>query len=205
MILVLATANRDKGEEIRSILGRSELQLSLLSEYPHIVLPPETGLTYQENAAIKATTAASGIHEWALGDDSGLEIAALDGAPGIYSARFAGENVGYTDNRKKVLDLLGNAPREKRGAKFVCTIALSDPTGKVRIIAEGICEGEIAPFETGDGGFGYDPIFYLPQYGKTFAALTPDEKNQVSHRGKAIRKAVEMLYREINEFTPPTQ
>jgi len=193
MILALATANRDKGKEIKSMIGMQGLQLRHLSDYPHIVLPPETGLTYLENAAIKATTVSKAVHEWALGDDSGLEIAVLNGAPGLYSARFAGENASYADNRKKVLDLLGHLHKEKRGAKFVCTIVLSDPAGNVAVTAEGVCEGEITDAETGEGGFGYDPIFYLPQYGKTFAELTPDEKNKISHRGKAIRKAIEML------------
>jgi len=193
MTLVLATANRDKGEEIKAIIAPQRLPLRLLSDYPDITLPPETGLTYLENAEMKASTVARAVHEWAMGDDSGLEIAALNGDPGLYSARFAGENVGYADNRKKVLDLLGDIPKEKRGAKFVCTIVVADPSGKVAIIAEGICEGEITYSEAGQGGFGYDPIFYLPQYGKTFAELTPDEKNEVSHRGKAIRKAMEMF------------
>ena len=198
MILVLATANQDKGAEIQSIIGPQGLQIRHLSDYP-IVLPPETGLTYFENAAIKATTVSKAIHEWALGDDSGLEIAALHGDPGLYSARFAGENVGYADNRKKVLDLLGHLPQEKRGAKFVCTIVLSDPTGNVVVTAEGVCEGEITNAETGEGGFGYDPIFYLPQYGKTFSELTQDEKNRVSHRGKAIRKAIAILLSKVRD------
>jgi XTP/dITP diphosphohydrolase len=193
MILVLATANKDKGKEISSILGALPgVNLRLLSDYPHITLPPETGLTYRENAQIKATTVAKVTGEWALGDDSGLEIAALDDAPGLYSARYAGENVTYADNRKKVLALLKGVPDEKRQARFICTIVISDPDGNVEV-AEGICPGKINLAETGDGGFGYDPIFYLPQYGKTFSELTQDEKNKVSHRGAALRAAIAIL------------
>ncbi len=194
MMLILATANKDKGKEISSILGvLPDIRLRLLSDYPHITLPPETGLTYRENAEIKATTVAKAAGEWALGDDSGLEIAALNGEPGLYSARYAGENVSYADNRKKVLDLLKNIPDEKRQARFICTIVISDPDGNVAGVAEGLCEGKIALVETGEGGFGYDPIFYLPQYGKTFSELTQDEKNRVSHRGNALRATIAIL------------
>ncbi len=131
-----------------------------------------------------------------MGDDSGLEIDGLNGAPGLYSARFAGDRASYADNRKKVLDLLNDLPDEKRRARFVCTMALADPAGHVEVV-EGICEGQMTRHETGQGGFGYDPIFYLPQYGKSFAELSPVEKNQVSHRGKALRAVIEILKEKL--------
>jgi len=195
MVLVLATANRDKGKEIAAILSEEcDWPMRLLSDYPQVTLPPETGSTYRENAVIKAVTVAKATGEWALGDDSGLEIEALGGAPGLYSARFAGEDVTYADNRKKVLDLLGDLPLEKRNARFVCTVAIASPSSDVDVV-EGVCEGQIACVETGQGGFGYDPIFYLPQYGKTFGELSPSDKNRISHRGNALRAALGVLRR----------
>ncbi len=194
MRLILATANRDKGKEIDSILnGALNLDLVTLSDFPDVQLPPETGLTYQENAILKATVVAKSFKEWALGDDSGLEIDALNGAPGLYSARFAGENVSYADNRKKVLDLMENVPDTKRQARFICTIAIANPNGEVEGIVEGVCEGKIARVESGGNGFGYDPLFYLLELGKTFAELTHAQKNKVSHRGVALQKAIDIL------------
>lgn len=197
MILVLATENQDKGKEIASMIHAGiDLTVRTLSDYSDFRLPPETGATYRENAILKAATVAKRFSEWALGDDSGLEIDPLNGAPGLYSARFAGENVSYADNRKKVLDLLGDLPGAKRSARFICTVAIANPDGVVEVV-EGICEGRIACHEAGGSGFGYDPIFYLPEYGKTFAELSPSEKNQISHRGKALRAAMAFLQKRL--------
>ena len=199
MILVLATENKDKGREIASIIdGQIHLTLRFITDYPGLTLPAETGATYKENAILKAKTVAEATSQWAMGDDSGLEIEALNGAPGLYSARFAGEQASYADNRKKALALLGDLPDEKRRARFVCTIALADPYGVCSVV-EGVCEGRITHVEAGEGGFGYDPIFYLPHLGKTFSESTRDEKNHVSHRGIAIRAAIEIL----KEARPP--
>jgi XTP/dITP diphosphohydrolase len=193
VILVLATENRDKGAEIGSIVrDQLDVDIRLLSDYLALTLPPETGTTYRENAIVKAVFAAKKTGEWAMGDDSGLAIDALNGAPGLYSARFAGESVSYADNRKKVLALLGDLPNEKRKARFVCTIAIANPEGEVGIV-EGVCDGWIANHDTGQGGFGYDSIFCIPPDGKSFASLSPEEKNQISHRGKAVRAAAEFL------------
>jgi XTP/dITP diphosphohydrolase len=171
VVLVLATENRHKAEEIRSILkGGIQLELRTLADFPGVKLPPETGATYRENAVQKARAAADATGHWAMGDDSGLEVAALGGAPGLYSARFAGEGVTYADNRKKLLDALGDLPDEKRGAAFVCTIAISSPKGEIDVV-KGVCEGSITRSEAGGGGFGYDPIFFIPAYRKTFAEL----------------------------------
>jgi XTP/dITP diphosphohydrolase len=197
VVLVLATENRHKAEEIRSILkGGIELELRTLADFPGVKLPPETGATYRENAVQKARAAAEATGHWAMGDDSGLEVAALGGAPGLYSARFAGEGVTYADNRKKLLDALGDLSDEKRGAAFVCTIAISSPKGEIDVV-EGACEGRIARSEAGGGGFGYDPIFFIPAYRKTFAELPAAEKNKISHRARAVGAAMEILRKKM--------
>jgi len=219
MILVLATENKDKGKEIASIINKQiDVSLRFLTDFSGLTLPPETGATYRENAILKAKTVAEAVGHVAMGDDSGLEVEALNGAPGLYSARFANgsgfarpsagcgeleneasrpphqvvEKASYRDNRKKVLGLLGNLNDEKRRARFVCTVAIADPSGDVEVV-EGVCEGQITRFEIGEDGFGYDSIFYLPHLGKTFAECTREEKNRVSHRGIALRAAIEIL------------
>jgi len=191
--LVLATENRDKAEEVRSILNSVlDLDIQTLADYPQLKLPPETGKNYRENAIEKALTIFKATGHWALGDDSGLEVDALEGAPGLFSARFAGVNAGYADNRAKLLLALKGLSEEKRGARFVCTVAVVDPEGTVTV-KEGICEGMITASESGHSGFGYDPIFFIPQLGKTFAELSADEKNRLSHRGQAIQKIVPLF------------
>lgn len=193
MLLVIATENRHKGEELATILQRElPIEVRTLADYPGVKLPPETGSSYRENAIQKALAAARATGQWSLGDDSGLEVDALGGAPGLYSARFAGEGVTYADNRKKLLSSLGSLPAEKRSARFICTIAVAGPDGKVEVV-EGRCEGRITREERGEGGFGYDPIFFLPEYRKTFAELSPEEKNRISHRGRAVRAAIPLL------------
>ena len=196
-MLVLATENRHKAEEIRSILkGGIQLELRTLADFPGVKLPPETGTTYRENAIQKALAAANATGHWAMGDDSGLEVDALDGAPGLYSARFAGEGVTYADNRRKLLYALGTLPDERRGAAFICTIAISSPKGEVDVV-EGICEGRIARAESGGGGFGYDPIFFIPAYNQTFAEIPAAEKNKISHRARAVSAAMEILRKKM--------
>lgn len=199
MILVLATENRHKAEELRAILRTGiDVEVLSLADFPGVALPPETGQSYRENAIQKALTVARATGHWAMGDDSGLEVDALGGAPGLYSARFAGEGVTYADNRKKMLDLLGDLPDEKRGAAFICTIAIAGPGGEVEVV-EGRCDGRITRSETGGGGFGYDPIFFLPAYHKTFAELPPNEKNKISHRGRAVQAAMELLRKKMRQ------
>ncbi len=190
---MLATENRHKGEEISAILREGvRAEIRTLADFPKVKLPPETGLTYQENAARKAEFVAKATGHWALGDDTGLEVLALGGAPGLYSARFAGDGASFADNRSKLLDLLKEAPDEKRGARFVCVVAIARPNGWVDVV-EGRCDGMIARTAAGSGGFGYDPIFFIPVYDKTFAELSPAEKNKISHRGCAVRAAMEIL------------
>lgn len=200
MKLVLATENPHKAEEISAILGEvSNIGLLTLSDFPPLKLPPETGKSYRENAALKAQFVAKETGHWAMGDDSGLEVDALGGGPGLYSARYAGEGATYADKRKKLLDNLEEIPDPKRGARFVCTVAVSDPEGRIDVVA-GYCEGRITQSEAGCGGFGYDPIFFIPVCGKTFSELSPDEKNKISHRGHAIRAGMRSLQKRIENI-----
>lgn len=193
MFLVLATQNQDKVQEIRALLeGRLDLEVKTLVDYPDLKLPPETGETYRDNAIEKALFVAMETGHVALGDDSGLEVDALEGAPGVYSARFAGEGVSDAENRAKLLRVLKGVPEIERGAQFVCTMAIVTPEGQVDVV-EGICDGKIVPAESGQAGFGYDPIFFYSPLGKTFSEMYPEEKNQISHRGLALRAAIPVL------------
>jgi XTP/dITP diphosphohydrolase len=196
VILVLATENRHKAAEIASMIHAGlSVTLQTLADYPHLKLPSETGGTYRENAIRKALFVAQQTGHWAMGDDSGLEVDALNGAPGLFSARFAGEGSTDTENRKKLLEKLDGLKEEARQGRFVCTIALADPTGTLTEVVEAVCEGRISTAEQGLRGFGYDPIFFLPAYGKTFSELPRDEKNKISHRGRAVRAAIDILRR----------
>ena len=176
--LVVATSNSGKLAEIQAYLVGRDCQLRLK---PLALEIEEAGETFLANACLKAAQVAQALGEWAIADDSGLAVAALQGAPGLYSARY-----GKTDAERieRLLRELGN--HRQRQAKFVCAIALARPDGTIAAESEGICEGEILFAPRGKEGFGYDPIFYVPEYQKTFAEMTPAEKHQVSHRGKAF-------------------
>ncbi len=193
MLLVLATGTQDKVKEIKTILNAEiSLDIKTLSDFPELLLPPETGKTYRENAILKAISVTKETGAVAIGDDSGLEVDALDGAPGLFSARFAGDGVSYAENRNKLLQLLSERPGEPRTARFVCTVAVTHPARPVEVV-DGVCEGEISMSEEGSGGFGYDPIFFYPPLGKTFSLLTFTQKNKVSHRGRALHAALPIL------------
>lgn len=188
MDLVVASHNIHKVREFRTLLKTiSELDIYSLNDFPEYQLPEETGTTFEENAILKATHASKALNRWILADDSGLVVPALDNAPGIFSARFAGPNASDVDNRKKLITLLKKLPDDKRVGYFECCIALSSPDGNVRTV-RGICEGELLVEERGRHGFGYDPIFRKYEYGKTFAELDEDLKNRISHRRKAFDK-----------------
>ena len=159
-----------------------------LAEFPGAPEVVEDGRTYRENALKKAWSAAKFTGKLALADDTGLEVDALGGRPGLYAARFAGEGCTFADNIKKLLRLLEGVPPQRRGARFLCVVALVDPNGCEQVV-EGELHGRITETPTGCGGFGYDPVFYVPEVGKTLAELTPDEKNHMSHRGRALAKA----------------
>lgn len=192
MEIVLATRNSDKIREIKDALKGTGFKFLTFSDFPSFPSPEEKGKTFRENALLKAEEVARFTGKIALSDDSGLEVDALGGAPGIYSSRFAGENVSYEDNNKKLLSLLKGIPEEKRGATFRCVIALAKPDKK-RITVEGVCRGKIAEYPRGEDGFGYDPVFVPEGYSKTFAEISLEEKNRISHRAKALRKAREVL------------
>ena len=194
--VVVATNNRHKVEEISAILQGQPVRLIPLSDYPDAPELKEEGATYAENALHKALTVARFTGKWALADDTGLEVDALDGRPGLYSARFAGEGVTFADNKRKLLWLMESIPTEKRTALFRTVLALVSPSGESQVV-EGVLHGRIAEKERGAGGFGYDALFYLPELGKTYAELTADEKNRISHRARAVQKIRESLLKTV--------
>ncbi len=190
--LLVATHNQGKVREYRELLAGLPLEVTYLDAEGITLEVEETGATFEENAVLKAATYArlSGLWTWA--DDSGLQVDALGGAPGVYSARYAGEGASDADRYRKLLDALTATPWDARTARFRCTVALATPEGEVRT-ADGACEGIIAFGPAGDNGFGYDPVFYMPDHNATMAQLPPDIKNQVSHRARASQKALLLL------------
>ena len=195
MQIVLATHNRGKMEEMAAILGHLPVELLTLNAFPEIGDIPETGNTLKENAFIKAETVHRLTGLPALADDTGLEVDALNGAPGIYSARYAGADATFDDNCQKMLKELHGIPVEKRTARFRTVIAFVN--GGEKEWVEGVAEGRIIEEKRGIGGFGYDPIFYYPPLRKTFAELDSVEKNSISHRGKALRNFCGILEKWI--------
>lgn len=179
------------------MLGALPVQLIGMAAYPHVPEPEETGATFAENAAIKATAAARATGQWALADDSGIEIDALGGRPGVYSARWAGPGSGAPQWIAKTLAELEGVPDERRTARYVCALALADPTGVVVAVSSGIFEGRISQSPRGSGGFGYDPVFLVAgdPGGRTASELSPQEKHGLSHRGKAVRALLPALGR----------
>ncbi|MBQ9030424.1 MAG: XTP/dITP diphosphatase [Parasporobacterium sp.] len=192
MKIIMATSNMDKVREIRQMLEGTDLEILSLKEAGIRVGIEETGTSFDENAAIKAEAVRDATGQLAIADDSGLVIDYLDGAPGIYSSRYMGEDTSYTVKNQAILDQLKEAAPEQRSARFVCSMAIAWPDGHTDLY-QGFMEGRIAYEIAGEGGFGYDPIFYLPEYGCTSAQLSPQEKNAISHRGKALRQVVEVL------------
>ena len=203
MKIVLATRNQGKIEEIRALLKGEEIrggvEIHSLKDYPHVPEIVEDGATFSENARKKALIVAQLTGQIAVADDSGLEVVALGGAPGVYSARFAGEGASDSANIKKLLELLRDIPSEKRGARFVCVMALATPGGEVSLV-EGECRGMIAMEERGMSGFGYDPLFIVSGYGETFAELGSEVKNKISHRARALSKLCRLLGSLIQIF-----
>lgn len=188
MQLVIATRNANKLREIRSVLGLDETQVQSSFDFPQIPDVVEDKDTLEGNAIKKAMTIASATGCWALADDSGLEVDALDGAPGVYSARYAGEHCSYMDNCNKLLFELDG--QSNRCARFRTVLALVNLVGEVRTL-EGAMNGVITTAMRGSDGFGYDPVFIPEGYELTYAELDPEEKNRISHRGKALQAAIE--------------
>lgn len=190
--LVLATRNRHKGEELASILGGLGIQIRTLGDFPMAPEVEEDGLTCEANAIKKATEIARATELTAVADDTGLEVKALGGKPGVFAARYAGAHATYEDNCLKLLNELAGVPQSERIATFVTVAALVSPEGVVRT-TRGVLEGVITEECRGDRGFGYDPVFLVPELGKTLAELTPEEKNRISHRAKAFGQLREIL------------
>ena len=190
--LVLATLNPAKGRELVDLLGDVRFDIQLLADVPGARLPEETGATYAENALVKARTAAALADAQALGDDSGLEVDALDGAPGLYSARFGGPGLDDQGRLELLLARLRGVPMARRTARFRCVIALAGPARAEQVV-EGVAEGLIAEAPRGTGGFGYDPVFFYPPLGRTFGELSDEDKAAVSHRGLALQAVRRLL------------
>jgi XTP/dITP diphosphohydrolase len=192
--LVLATRNADKIREIREILGDLAVELIPVSQFDGVPEVEESGETLAENARRKALAVARATGHAALADDTGLEVEAIGGAPGVFSARYAGPDASYADNVRKLLDVLAAAGTANRRALFRTIVALATPDGEVWTV-EGACDGSIARRPRGAGGFGYDPVFVPDGQSRTFAEMPPESKHAVSHRGRAFRAAREMIAR----------
>jgi XTP/dITP diphosphohydrolase len=194
--LVLGTRNRKKGQEMIELLRPpwernrrlDRLAIALLDAYPKAPEVVEDGTTFAANAAKKAAETARALGAWVLADDSGLAVDAVGGAPGVHSARYAGTHGDDLANNRKLLDALAQVPDEKRGAAFVCALALADPAGTIRAEAAGACRGRITHEPRGPNGFGYDPLFLIPEYHRTFGELSPLVKHQLSHRSRAFAR-----------------
>lgn len=191
--IVLGTYNQKKRDELQRLLAPLGIELQTLKEYPSAIEVVEDGNSFEENAAKKSTQQAVHLGQWVLAEDSGLCVDALQGAPGIYSARFSGENATDETNNDLLLEKLQGLPIEKRGAHYVCHITLSDPTGNVVLDTEDKCHGRITTERRGSHGFGYDPLFLIPEYHLTFGQLGPAVKGLLSHRAKASRAFVAQL------------
>ena len=195
MELVVATRNAGKLKEIRRLLEGTGILVLGLDAFPDLPEVLEDGATFAENARKKARETARLTGRLTLADDSGLEVAALGGAPGVYSARYAGEGAGDAANNEKLLAAMAEVPQGERRGAFVCAMALCGPDGACTIF-DGRLEGMILEELRGSGGFGYDPLFLVPEYGQTLAELPLEIKNRISHRGQALRRALEHLPRE---------
>ncbi|MBA7587378.1 dITP/XTP pyrophosphatase [subsurface metagenome] len=187
--ILIATNNLGKVKEIKDILDSPKIKILNMKDFPTLPEIEEDGKTYQENAAKKARKISEYTGKICLADDSGLEIDYLKGKPGIYSSRWGNSD---EERIKKVLKLIENVPKNKRNAKFVCAVALVFPNGKIYMVKEE-CKGSITFKPKGEHGFGYDPIFLVPEYDKTFAELGDKIKNQISHRGKAMRRMINII------------
>lgn len=198
MELVLATGNRDKQREMKAFLHDLGLTIRTLDEFPAAPVVIEDGETCRSNAGKKAGEIARFTGLFTLADDTGLEVDALGGRPGVFAARYAGPHATYEDNCRKLLDELTGVPVDQRGARFLTVVAIADPDASVEFV-EGVLQGRIADHGSGVHGFGYDPVFMVPELGKTLAELTLDQKNQISHRGQALAKAKVVLKRKLEE------
>jgi XTP/dITP diphosphohydrolase len=197
MKIVLATTNKSKVKEIRAITSRLPVEILTVEDFPAIEFPPEDGSTFEDNAIKKARFVSEKTGLAALADDSGLEVDELDGRPGIRSSRYAGAGATDSDNIAKLLKELSEVPLARRKARFVCVITFVEPSGD-KITFKGTCEGLIGFVPSGTCGFGYDPVFIVPEMGKTMAELSPEDKNLISHRGRAMEKLKTWLIKNVS-------
>lgn len=197
--LLLATRNRHKKQELAAMLGGLDIEVLTLDEVPELPEVVEDGATFGENARKKALATARASGCVCLADDSGLEVEALNGQPGVYSARFAGPKADDRMNNEKLVALLREMDPNQRAARFVCVIAIADPQGNVQVV-EGECPGSIILDARGEAGFGYDPLFIPDGYQQTFAELGSKEKNRISHRGQALKKALPLIREFFNQL-----
>ena len=195
--LILGTANRHKARELALLLAPAGLALRSLADLAEYADVDESGTSLAENARRKAIVQARHLREWVLADDTGLEVDALGGAPGVRSARFAGPNADAEANRHRLLDELAGVPLARRTARFVCHLALADPSGRIRAESEGDCRGRIGFAPSGDGGFGYDSLFEVVEHGRTFAELGDSIKAQLSHRARAVQGMIPQIVRLV--------
>jgi XTP/dITP diphosphohydrolase len=191
--LILGTRNRKKCVELEPLLAPYGFELHTIADLPHAIEVEETGTTFAENAALKASLQAKHLGMWVLGEDSGLEVEALKGAPGVYSARFAGEQGNDEANNQLLLEKLKDVPTDQRWARYVCHISLADPSGQILVDVEDYCRGRIRREYAGTAGFGYDPLFEIVEYHRTFGELGLEVKSILSHRSRAVRRLVPLL------------
>jgi XTP/dITP diphosphohydrolase len=195
--LLIATGNQGKILELRALLASLPLHLRSLKEFPEIMDVEETGTTFSDNAVLKAKGYAEQARLWALADDSGLEVDALGGAPGVFSARYGGEGKNDAQRVEKLLGELSQYAEQERQARFICVIAIADPQGQIAHLSTGKCEGQIAFAPRGAGGFGYDPVFVPRGLNQTFGELSPEIKQRISHRALALQGALAFLMRRF--------
>jgi XTP/dITP diphosphohydrolase len=197
-VLVLGTGNRKKLGELSDLLVPLDIDLKSLANFPNAITVDETGDSFAINARLKATVQAQHLGQWVLGEDSGLAVDALKGAPGVFSARYSDPGATDERNNQKLLAALADVPAERRTAHYVCYAVLADPGGNVRAESEGWCQGRVRFEYAGSGGFGYDPLFEIVEYHRTFGELAPEVKAMLSHRARAIRQMIPAIMQLID-------
>lgn len=197
--VVLSSRNLKKSEEIRALLLPHGIELLSVADFPEVGEVEEDGDTFAANAAKKACEVARQVEHWTIGEDSGLRVDALGGAPGVFSARYSGPDATDESNNARLMEELANVPAEQRGGEYVCHIAVADPTGDVRLNVEATCRGRITTKPRGTNGFGYDPYFLIREYHRTFGELSPLVKQQLSHRARAFNLLIPQLVKTLSQ------